>query len=669
MAQRIGADVGGTFTDLVVFDQESGELRVSKVPSIPADPAEAVVEGVRRLGADDVVFFSHGTTIALNTLIQRSGARVGLLITRGFRDVLRLRRLRLVGAPGFFVSQPPPLVPPRDVREISERLLASGTELRPLDRDEVLAAAEGLVGSGCETLAVSFLHSYRNPEHERHAGAWISERFPALHVTLSSDVWPQHREYERTELAVVDAHIAPVMAQYFSHLVESLRALGVTSSLFSTKSSGGIVSAARAAERPVETLVSGPASGVVAAAALGRLAQEDELVAFDMGGTSADIGIVQAGEVQTTTESFVGDVPVIMPSVDVSSVGAGGGSIARLDEAGVLKVGPQSAGADPGPACYGRGAEEPTVTDSYVTLGIVAPDRFLGGEFPLDARAARAACARLGKGLGLDPNDTAEAILQVATSNMYARLLPLMAQRGANASDFALLAYGGAGPTHAFYLAREAGFGRVIVPPTPGAFSGLGCLLGDLRADFVRTIYARLDPSGEASLVAAFEELGTEAIGWAREERVPDARLSYAADMRYAGQSYEIPVELPPPGDGFRRRVEDAFSEAYERVYGHSDRGAPVELVNARARVIGEPQKPRTRPPPATGRAPEPFESRHIRWDGGTHVAAIYERARLPQDARIEGCAIVVQYDTTTFIPPGYRAEVDEFGNLVGGPV
>jgi N-methylhydantoinase A len=244
-----------------------------------------------------------------------------------------------------------------------------------------------------------------------------------------------------------------------------------------------------------------------------------------------------------------------------------------------------------------------------------------------------------------------------------------MSQRGANARDFALLAYGGAGPTHAFYLAREAGFGRVIVPPTPGAFSGLGCLLGDLRADFVRTIYARLDPPGEASLAAAFEELGAEAIGWAREERVRDARLAYAADMRYAGQSYEISVELSPPGDDFRRRVEDAFTEAYERVYGYSDRGAPVELVNARARVIGETPKPRARPPTSNGRAPEPFERRDVRWDGGTHMAAVYERARLSRGTGIEGCAIVVQYDTTTFIPPGYRVEVDEFGNLVGKAV
>lgn len=672
MGLRIGVDVGGTFTDMVVFDEAAGTLRVSKVPSVPADPAEAVVESVRRLvaggvAAADVVFFSHGTTIALNTLLQRSGARVGLLVTRGFADVLRLRRLRLVGAPGFFVPQPAPLVPPRDVREISARLLASGEELRPLEREQVLAAADELLERGCDTLAVSFLHSYRNPNHERRAGAWIRERHPELHVTLSSDVWPQHREYERTELAVVNAHVAPVMERYFAHLVGSLRELGVTAPLFSTKSSGGIVSAARAAERPVETLVSGPASGVVAAAALGRQAGYDELVAFDMGGTSADIGIVQSGEVRTTTDNFVGDFPVIMPSVDVSSIGAGGGSIARLDESGVLKVGPKSAGADPGPACYGRGGEQPTVTDAYVTLGIVDPDRFLGGQFRLDADAAQRACGGLGTRLGLDPVETAEAIVQVATANMFAALLPLMAQRGANTKDFALLAYGGAGPTHAFYLAREAGFARVVVPPTPGAFSGLGCLLGDVRADFVRTVYARLDALPEEGLVAAFVELGAQARAWAGEERVADARFAYAADLRYAGQSYEVPVELPAPGPGFRREVEDAFTAVYERVYGYADVGAPIELVNARARVVGETPKPPALPPSGNGASPASGDRRRIRWEGAEHEAAIVERAALAAGAVVAGPAIVVQYDTTTFVPPGYRLETDPFGNLVGG--
>ena len=521
MGLRVGVDVGGTFTDFVAFDDAVNATRAFKVPSVPADPAGAVIDGFRRLpGEADLSLFLPGTTIALNALLQRGGARVGLLVTRGFRDVLQLRRLRLDGAPGYFVEQRAPLVPRRDIREIDARILADGTEIRPLDAGQVAAAAEELAAAGCEALAICFLHAYRNAAHEEAAAAAVRERLPGVHVTLSSDVWPQQREYERTQIAVINAHVAPTMERYFERLVGSLAELGVRAPVFSTKSSGGIMSAARAVERPVETLLSGPASGVVAAAALGRASGHDALVAFDMGGTSADIGLVEGGEVRTSTENAVGDFPVIMPAVDIASIGAGGGSIAHVDAAGVLKVGPRSAGADPGPACYGRGGDEPTVTDAYVTLGMIDPERFLGGELTLDDAAARDACSRVGAPLGLDSDEVAEAILRVATANMFASLLPLMAQRGANPRDFTLLAYGGAGPTHAFYLAQEVGFERVLVPAAPGTFCALGCLLADVRADFVRTIYAPLAELSDDRLAGAFAELRDDAGRWVEEERV-----------------------------------------------------------------------------------------------------------------------------------------------------
>lgn len=674
MGLRVGVDVGGTFTDFVVFDDAAGGTGAFKVPSLPADPADAVVGGFRRLadeGADlgDVSLFVHGTTIALNALLQRAGARVGLLATRGFRDVLQLRRLRLDGAPGFFVEQRAPLVPRRDIREIGARILADGTEIRALDPEEIARAAAELVGAGCEALAICFMHAYRNGEHERAAAALVRERHPGLHVTLSSDVWPQQREYERTQIAVINAHVAPVMERYYERLVGSLSGLGVRAPVFSTKSSGGIMSAARAAERPVETLLSGPASGVVAAAALGRAAGHDALVAFDMGGTSADIGLIEDGSVRTSTENAIGDFPVIMPAVDIASIGAGGGSIAHVDASGVLKVGPRSAGADPGPACYGRGGTDPTVTDAYVVLGMIEPDRFLGGELALDADAARDACGRVAKPLGLDAEEGAEAILRVATANMFASLLPLMAQRGANPRDFTLLAYGGAGPTHAFYLAREVGFERVVIPAAPGTFCALGCLLADVRADFVRTIYAPLAELSDERLAGAFAELRTEADRWLAEERVGvETTIGYSADMRYHGQSYEIAVGLPEPdGDGrFRERVVEAFGATYERIYGYSDSAAPVELVNARAHLIGATPKPRLAASAAANGA-RPRVTRRVRYDGSYHDAAVYERAELPPGASLPGPAIVLQYDTTTFLPPGHRLEVDGVGNLVGG--
>ncbi len=664
MAVRVGVDVGGTFTDFVAVDEAAG-LSAFKIPS-SADPEEAVIEGFRRLlaGGGEVALFSHGTTVALNTLLQRSGARVGLIVTRGFRDVLQLRRLRLEGAPGFHVRRPRPLVPRRDIREVGGRLLHDGTEVRPLDEAEVVAAAAELLAAGCESIAVSFLHSYRNPAHERRAAAAIRRRFPGLAVTTSSQVWPQQREYERTEVTVIDAHLAPVLRRYYDRLEAALRELGVRATVLATKSSGGVTTAAGAARRPVETLLSGPASGVVAAAHLGRRAGFDHLVAFDMGGTSADIGLVVGGAVHTTTEATVGEFPVVMPSVDVSSVGAGGGSIAALDPSGLLKVGPRSAGSRPGPVCYGRGGSEPTVTDAYVALGILGD--LLGGEMELDVEAARHACRRLGERLGTGPEGAAEAILQVATATMYARLLPLMARHGADPREFALLAYGGAGPTHAFRLAREAGFGRVVIPPSPGTFCALGCLLADLRADFVSTVYADLDRVPEERLRAVFQDLRREAEGWVAEQRleVGEVRVGLSADMRQGGQSYEIPVELPPDlGPGLRERVRQAFLAAYDRVYGDPDRSGRVEIVNARAHVIAVTPKPALTWTPGEGA--EGRRRLHHAWV--ELEAVVRARAGLAPGERVRGPAVITEYGTTTFVPPGAFVEVDGAGDLVGG--
>lgn len=671
MGVRVGVDVGGTFTDFVVFDEAKGALIEFKIPSTGSEPAEAVVDGFRRLveqGVDPghIVLFSHGTTVALNTLLQRTGARVGLIVTRGFRDVLQLRRLRITGAPGFDIRQPVPLVPRRHIREVDGRLLADGTEARPLDVGEVIAAATELAADGCEAIAICLLHAYRNRAHEQRAAQAVRQAIPGVHLTVSSEVWPQQREYERTEVSVINAHVAPVMERYFGSLAESLRDLGVSAHVLATKSSGGVMSAESAARRPVETLLSGPASGVVAAAWLGRAAGFDGLVAFDMGGTSADVGLVEAGTVRTTTEATVGDFPVVIPSVDVSSIGAGGGSVATVDAAGVLKVGPRSAGSVPGPACYARGGQEPTVTDAYATLGVMTA--LLGGEMTLDVGAARAACGRLGERLGLGADDAAEAILQVATANMYARLLPLMAQRGADPREFALLAYGGAGPTHAFRLAAEVGFTRVVVPASPGTFCALGCLLADVRADFVATVYADLGRMSEEELVEVFATLRRQAEGWLEAEAVSvqGATIGLSADMRYGGQSYEIPVTLPAAlGPGFAAAVRGAFHAAYERIYGAADPSLSIEIVNARARLLAAT----TKPVPARrvaigggGRA-----RRVVRHNGVELDALVVARDELAAGQRLEGPAIVTQYDTTTFVPPDAHVEVDPDGNLVGG--
>jgi len=670
MTVRVGVDVGGTFTDFVLFDQASGQLREFKLASTGSAPAKAVIDGFRLLLDDgvepsDIALFAHGTTVALNALLQRSGARVGLVVTRGFRDVLQLRRLRLDGAPGFHVRQPVPLVPRRHVREVGGRLLADGSEIRPLDDAEVVAMAKELVSDGCETIAICLMHAYRNPVHERQAAAAIQAYFPELPLSLSYDVWPQQREYERTQVTVINAHIAPVMKRYYEQLTTSLSALGVLTRVLATKSSGGVMSAARAGERPVETLLSGPASGVVAAAALGKAAGIDRIVAFDMGGTSADVGLVDRSGIRISTESTVGDFPLVMPSVDVSSVGAGGGSVAFVDLAGVLKVGPRSAGSVPGPACYGLGGTEPTVTDAYATLGVL--EDLLGGQVRLDLDAARSACARLGEQLGTDAPGAAEALLEVATANMYARILPLMAQRGADPREYALLAYGGAGPTHAFRLAREVGFSRVVIPPSPGTFCALGCLLADVRADFITTVYCDLDATDEKQLTAVLANLRAQAEQWAANEAAGlKPVLSFGADMRYRGQSYELAVEFPDAGgSGLRERIRQAFLDTYDRVYGYSNPDGHIEMVNVRAHLIAATAKPslswasaETKPPPMT---------RQVRHDGIDHDTLVVDRSSLKHGRRMTGPLVISQYDTTTFVPPGAWVEVDAVGNLIGG--
>jgi N-methylhydantoinase A len=677
---RVGVDVGGTFTDFVLMDETSGTFVNAKTPSQPGAPERAILEGLRALleregiGPGELSSFINGTTLGVNTIIQRSGAPTGLLITEGFRDVLELRRVRLPGAPSFYTERPRPLIPRRHVREVHERILTNGRVYRPLDPEEAVRAAGELRALGLGALAICFLHAYRNPEHERRAAGAIREAFPDLYVATSSEVWPQQREYERALVTAMSAHIGPRLHDYFARLESELTELGLDCPIRSTKSNGGVMAARQAAGAPVETLLSGPAAGVIAAAHLGRLTGRDRLIAFDMGGTSADISVVDRG-VAYSTESQIGDFPLIVPAVDVTSIGAGGGSIAWADAAGVLKVGPQSAGADPGPACYGRGGTEPTVTDAYVLSGLIDPDEFLGGELRLSREQAEQALTQLGRRLGLDPQATASGILRVATANMYAQFLPLIAQHGVDHRTFALLAYGGAGPTHAFLLAREAGIRTVVVPPSPGTLCALGCLLADLRADYVRTVYAELEGSALDELAAHLAELEAQADAWLREERIPTAEraLVRSADVRYKGQSFEVAVRLPDGGMAGLRELPELFHARHRAVYGYADESGALEIINLRVQAVGGVRKPERLAPreasPGEGHQLSdisPTRHRPAVLDGVTMQAAVYRRAELPMGMSLEGPTIVTQYDTTTFVPPGYRVSVDDWLNLIG---
>jgi N-methylhydantoinase A len=482
-------------------------------------------------------------------------------------------------------------------------------------------------------------------------------------------VWPQQREYERGLITVMNAYIGARMARYFRGLESGTRARGLRAQVLSTKSNGGVMTAARAADDPVQTLLSGPASGVIGAAHVARLAGFTRLVTLDMGGTSADVAVVQ-GDPAYSTENQVGDFPVIMPAVDVSSIGAGGGSMAWIDSAGVLKVGPRSAGADPGPACYGRGGDHATVTDAYVHLGIIAPDRFLGGRMPLQAPLAERALAVLGRRLGFSPSQTAEAILDVATSNMYAQFVPLMARRGVDPRDLVLLAYGGAGPTHAFLFAREVGIRTVLIPPSPGTLCALGCIVADLRNDFVSTISRTDRTLADGELDAAFADLETRGRQWLAAERAGGAPLEsagivYSADMRYNGQAFEIEVSIPADERGSVADAVRRFHHQYHEIFGVSDAVAPVDFINLRATAVGvTPKVSRldgTRPAGAAQR-----ETRPVFWRGRVEQAAVVPRSLIQIDHRIAGPAVIEQYDTTVFVPPGYAVRGAAHGNLIG---
>jgi N-methylhydantoinase A len=672
---RLGVDIGGTFTDLVLLGETSGRLEILKVPSVPRDPAAAVLAGTEtllgRTGVDAgaITLFIHGTTLAVNTLLQRSGDSVGLIVTRGFRDLLELRRLRLREAQNYFMEKPEALVPRHLVREVGERLLATGERYRPLLADEVETAADDLVRAGCRALAICFLHSYVDGAHEREAARLVRARHSDVYVSTSHELWPQRREYERGLVTVMNAHIGGRMREYFERLRLGLRGLGSWQApILSMRSNGGIMTARSAGELPAHTLFSGPAAGVMGAVWVAWQAGWPHVITLDMGGTSADVSIVD-GEPGYSTDASVGEFPVIMPSVDISSIGAGGGSIARVDAGGLLKVGPQSAGSDPGPACYGRGGLLPTVTDAYITLGVLHPDRFLGGELRLDVEQAHAALDTLGRDLQMDRYQAAWAVLEVATANMYAQLTPLLAKHGVDPAEYAFLPYGGAGPTHVFLLAREVGIPRVVVPPLPGALCALGCLVADLRADFVSTLNAESTRVAPADLEGAFRRLETQAAEWVAGEALPIGAqtLVRSAEMRYKGQSFEINVPLPAAPITDLAPVLGAFYAAYERHYGYVDRTAPLEFVDLRLQVVGTVPRP---PAPAvaavTARTLHPPAVRRVYLDGGFVDAGVYQRTALRPGDGFTGPAVVEQYDTTVLVPSGYHALVDGWGNLIG---
>jgi N-methylhydantoinase A len=672
---HLGIDIGGTFTDLSLRDPGTGQILGLKTPTIPADPAQGVANGLRLLAeqgipADRIAYFVHGTTIGVNAIIQRSGAPVALLVTEGFRDVLELARLRLPTPWDFYGQRPRPLIPREHVVPVRERILAGGDVLRALDADEIDRVVAEVAALPVEGVAICLLHAYENPVHELAIRDALAERLPDRFVSCSADVWPQVREYERSLVTAMNAYSRPVMVRYLDALESTLAVAGIATRPYLTRSNGGIMTTTAAKVHPVQTLLSGPASGVIGARSVAAAAGFPDVITFDMGGTSADVAIITGGDVEFSREAVIGEFPVFMPVVGVASIGAGGGSVAWLDSANVLKVGPRSAGADPGPSCYGLGGTEPTLTDAFLLSGFLNPGRF-AGKAALDADAARVAMARLAEHSShLTPDAVPRAVVRVALANMYTEFSAVLEQRGIDPRDYTLLAFGGAGPVLACLLAEEINVRRVLVPPSPGTLCALGALDAEVMSDFIRTVHWRLDEAPGPAVFRAAAELASQGETWLATEAptVADPTYRWSADMRYVGQSHEIEtaVEIDWLLAGEAGPVAARFHDAHRALFNLADPAAPVEMINLRVRAAGSLHEPRARAHEAVARvAAAPIAMRKIDVHGGSHPAAVYERALLASGQVLSGPSIVEQADSTVVVPPGWDATVDAYGNLV----
>jgi N-methylhydantoinase A len=670
MTYRLGVDVGGTFTDVLLVEEASGRTWRAKTASTPADQAEGVLTGVGRVCADagialsDVAQVLHGTTVATNAILEGKGATVGLVTTKGFRQVLQIARSYVPGGlAGWIIwPKPEPLAALENTVEIDERIASDGTVVRELDEADVRAQLGSVVG--VDALAVSLINSFADPTHEKRVAAIAAELLPGVPVSLSSDVLPELREYERTLTTVANGYVQPQVRRYLATLAERLRAGGVAGELAVLRSDGGLSAADAAGAAPVTMLLSGPAGGVTGAVWIAEQSGHADLITFDMGGTSTDVALVQGLTPRIGRETKVGDLTVRASSVDVRTVGAGGGSIAHVPElTRALRVGPQSAGADPGPAAYGKGGTAPTVTDANVVLGYLPPT-LAGGEITLDVAAARAAVATVAEAMGLPSVEAAAAgIVDIVNENMLGGLRLVSVQQGFDPREFALVAFGGAGPLHANALGRLTGAWPVIVPPSPGVLAALGDATTSARSESARTVLRRFTDLDGEDLRTILDELAAEAGGALAAQGVPRDRqtTAFQVDVRYHGQGFEIPVEVPEPDLG---AVAAAFDAEHERLFSFL-LTVDHELVNARAAVTG----PRPSVAPVTLEAadgpPEPAENHTIFVEGAWVDAAVYDRAGLRAGHVVPGPAIVTEMDSTTLILPGHAATVHPSGSLL----
>jgi N-methylhydantoinase A len=673
---RVGIDIGGTFTDFTAWAAKDGgeEINITfKVPSTPPNFAEGFKNGFRqlleRVGEVDEVFVVHGTTVSTNTVIERSAAPVALFTTAGFKDILNLQRLRLKQPTDIFNQRPASLVPRHLVYEIEERLWADGSVRIEAQEADILRAVREAEAAGAKGVAVAFMHSFRNPAHEELARKVIRDNSD-LDVSISSEIWPQIGEYERAVLAVLNAYVRPAMNSYIGEIEAWLHERLPNSNLFITRSNGGAMAATEARAYPVQTLLSGPASGVTAAQDLAERLGDRQILTFDMGGTSTDVSLIRDASPTISSEAEVGDFPLTMPVTEIVAIGAGGGSLIAMDGK-VLKVGPRSAGARPGPACFGHGGTNPAVSDAYAICGYLNPDNFLGGKMKLDVAAAERAITPVAEAMKVGIDEAAEAAITVATSNMVARVMPYLARHGADPEDVTLVVYGGAGALHGPLLAQDMGIGRVLVPPTPSVFCASGGLVTGLVHDVVASVHGQSVDGGNLKTVIA--DLETQAGEWLGKQvdaaKIRDRSLSHFAEMRYQGQSFQVRVALDHDliDAGDLSRLASLFHQEHERLYSHCDPNGAVEILEIRVRVSGSLAGPSALEIAAgAGPASAAFAgSRRIRINGAWHEASVYDRSKFGAGHVVNGPAVVEQGDATILVPPQFKAETNRFGDLI----
>jgi N-methylhydantoinase A len=682
---RLGVDVGGTFTDLVLAAPDGAAL-TRKVLSSSGNYAEAIVQGVRELASaagiapDRIAELIHGTTVATNAILERRGARTGLLTTEGFRDLLEIGRLRLARLYDLDFERPAPLVPRRWRREVTERMSHRGEALTPLDPASVAAAVDALVAEGVESVAVCLLHAYANDAHERAVGAIVRERAPGLALTLSSEILPEMREFERTSTAVTNAYVMPVMSRYLGHLEGELAALGLRASILVMQSSGGVMTVESGRRRPVHVIESGPAAGVIATAMLARRLGAANAISIDMGGTTAKASVIEGYAIQRTGEFEIGGLIsqgsrlnrgtgylLRVPAIDIAEVGAGGGSIVTVDGAGQLLVGPRSAGAIPGPVCYDQGGTEVTLTDANVALGYLHPERLPSG-IRLDAEKARRAVADQVAGpLGLPLLEAAHGVYLVGCARMARAVRAVTIERGRDPRDFTLVAFGGNGPLFAMEMALTLEIGTVLVPPAPGVFSALGLLEANVEHHLVRTFLRSLAPATAPDIAAAFAALEREAEALLRREAEGRVELQRFVDLKYQGQSFELTVPLPAgwADAGSIDSLAGAFAREHARTYGHAAEGDPIQLVNLR--LTARIRRPAGAPPLRLASASGASRGTRAAWFGRDHglvATPVLGRTELGTAPR-PGPLLVDEYDATTLVPPGCAARLDAHGNIV----